>query len=416
MDRAKNLRLARQHMGMTLEQACEGICSPSLLSLIERGKRPPSAALLTKLEERLHVGIESTSSSAVSDEYLAALAFVRAGRFDEALKIVIHDSNETRLIQGMVFMETNRLDEAREAFEELLHSETLKPILIGPAAQCVVTIERDAGDFYSAIYWGEDALERLAARHLDETSEAYVLRATLSTVYLEVGDTAKAYRLVNSHRGNLRSIRDKAVSLWAGGAALHAQGEVGEAAVMLRAAAELTAKLDQDASSYAALSVAIWLEALAETLDFSTVYLELDAAENFTRQSGVTKDLATVLNTRALVLQRAGRFDEAREQIALSIEIGKDLPGYLRAALLVEDGEIYIALGDSEEAAKVLHEAKSLLLAQKAKRHLASSWAKIASCYELQGDFESAYLCFKMATEAAGLGQNASAAVSGSSN
>ncbi len=405
MENYLDLKNARLSLGLTLEETAKGLCSPSLLSLIERGLRAPKAQLVEKLRARLHDGFHFESSPSIpSGEYLVALAEIKLGSFSEALKssAKIKDAQESSLIRALAFENQS---------EHALAMELLKPVLIRPvlstpqfclATQAMVRLCRDSGDFYNAIYWAEQSIQLMKQNELEQ-SYVFELCATLSSVYLEVGDFNKAFELVNYASRIDQNDWDRVVSLWAGGLVRFTEGKVEKAASMLREAFVLSEEHDRVLSRTRILQTCIWLEARAgmeKKPDTSNQLIELI---NYYRSNGLEEDLANTLNTMALVEANDGNKNLAVDYVNQSMKLIDKLPDLTLAKLLIWNSEVLLIVGDRLRIFELLERALRLLSDSPSNRSTATAWADLATLYKGIGESSLALECFQASAEAAGL-------------
>lgn len=397
-------RTARLFMGLSLEEASLGICSPSLLSLIERGKRTPSRKIGSLLETRLRQGLENTTKPGFSDSFLLFRQFLRLGDEAQSLEAAanIEDSAETVLALALVSESQGKLQEAEDALVKLLQTEALDPSLYVAACQVLVRLNRDKADFYTAIYWGERGL---SSAKLDawRTEGYYELQATLSSIYVEVGDYSRAISLVQGSDARTEKSWDYIVRLWAEGMAHHAHGNAVSAASLLRKASTLADEYDRETSKARISQTALWLECQCDQLDYNRAEEEIKGLIEFFERRNLNTDLAHGLNTYALVLIRKGKSMEAQEMANLSDRLVGGLPLLVAANILTSNATIYSQIGDVEQARANLRNAFDKLEGLKANRASASTWAAMGKLFEDIGDQTFAATCFKASVEYAGL-------------
>ena len=343
---------------------------------------------------------------AFSDEYLHALALLRNGDFEDvvALSATFKNPIESRL--ALALAQEEELDQfeiAAKGFQAVLQNPEVRPHQIAPAAQGLVRIEKARGDFYAAIYWAEDSLQNIRKAGGGANAEIYPLQATLSSVYLEVGDFAKALELVKSSVPTADNDWNRVISRWSEGTILYTQGKFAQAAILFREAYALTLEHDRKMSQMRLLQTMVWVEAKSDQLDFAQgrAYLEMGKA-HFTEQNA-TYDLANLLNTYAVVELKAGEFVEAEAKARASLEMSKDLPDFERAHMLTDNAEVLQHLIAPDEVRQLLSAALGILVNTKANRAVATVWARLGEVYSSIGDNEAAFACYKASVEAAGL-------------
>ncbi len=409
MSRFKDARL---NLGLSLEEVADGICSPSFLSLVERGLRQPKPQLVQLLEVKLAKGFSNVADQFhPSDEYLQALGFLAVGdsaAVDASAENIL-SGQERALIVALLNEQKGEGSYAAALLEPILRNCLMSASQFCLAAQAMVRISRDLGDLYAAIYWAENTLSQLGQQWNDQ-SQTYELVATLSSVYLEVGDINRAKSLINSIQGKEVKDWDRVTALWAGGILAFTTGEMSKAGTMLREAHYLSIHSERELSKARILQTAIWIEARTGEALAKSASDDLERLSGYFKERGLIEDLAQALNTIALVYSKSGEHLLARKNAEASLELLIDLPTLSKAKLGIWNAEVILALGDREQAIAILHNTIQLLAGTPASRATATAWAEMAEIFTQLGDDERALDCLRSSAQAAGLIQ-ANAAV-----
>ncbi len=403
---------ARQKLGLTLEEVAHGICSPSFLSLIERGLRQPKPQLLQMLEIKLAKGFSNVADQfRPSDEYLQALGFLAVGD-GAAVEVLVDDmpsGQERTLIVALLNELKGETAYAAALLEPVLRNCLISANQFALATQAMVRMSRDMGDLYTAIYWAESTLSQLAQKWNDD-SQTHELVATLSSVYLEAGDINRAKSLINSIQGTEVKDWDRVTALWSGGILAFTTGDMARARIMLREAHQLSIQSDRELSRARILQTTIWIEVRTGEVVAGSAPEQLERLSTYFNERGLIEDFAQTLNTLALVQAKTGNYLQATETAEASLELLNDLPPLSRAKLGIWNAEVILALGDRHRASEILLNAIEVLSGTQASRSTATAWAEMSEIFTLLGEPALALDCLRSSVQAAGLIQVKSSA------
>lgn len=399
------LRQARVQAGLSLEQAAKGICSVSLLSLIERGQRRASAEMLEAIHARLNIPDGSDSNKAESTELMQACLELE-NNSSQAAKLwlpQLKNENEALLVKGLIAASEGDYQLAISALETIVRSKSLSARSLQRAVLDLIRLERNQGDFYSAIYWGQQQLEHLSRQSFDTTSLEFEIRATLSSVYLAVGDLVKASEMVKSRPDSLETTWDAVVSLWSASQVSYEQGDFVRAREEILGASQLIVSLDRKITQARLVQGSVYIACLTNQIPTEKdIESLLQIVEMFKLEKSEA-DMANTLNTLAMAYLWRGEIDKAVGRANESLSYCERLPKLERVERLVDNAQVFKACGVESQPMNLLLEAASLLKEIKQSRATAKIWAHMAELYEDMGEQEQALVCYRNSVDAAGV-------------
>jgi len=209
----ERLRRLREEQGLTQEALADGSVSPTHISLIERGKRSPSAEVLQQLAHRLGTsttrlldGRPSQLEDHIALEQAYARLAVEHGEANEArarlerLLAGDPDGLPQRTQDDINWWLAVACDRAGDTvaairlfgslFERAVQHDTHIPVSL--AGMAVVGCYVDAGDLHQAVTIGERALAAAREDHLVGTVDYFRLAATVMSAYMGLGDNLHA--------------------------------------------------------------------------------------------------------------------------------------------------------------------------------------------------------------------------------
>jgi tetratricopeptide (TPR) repeat protein len=399
------LRQARLMAGLSLEEAANGICSVSLLSLIERGQRSANPEMLQALHVRLSIHAENITQQNESVELIQGCLALDNESSESSKEWLprIKQANEKLLLQGLIAEAEGDLPLAVSLLE-LVAREKNQPVqTLHRAALALVRAEREQGDFYAAIYWGEQLVSHLKDQPFDTTSLQWEAKATLSSVYLELGDFAKAAELVKSRPDSIETTWDAVVQLWSSGQVAYQQGMFETATDQIRGAAQLISTLNRKMSQARLVCAAIYMEMSIGLLPTEKDVSDLEGALQLFRAEKNEKDIASSLHTKAQVMQRLGQLDVALGCVEESIARCASIGDFTKADILAENAKVLHDCREPARALEVLKQAAEAMAKLPKSRVSAKIWAQMAEVYEDLGQTAKALECYRHSSEAAGL-------------
>jgi transcriptional regulator with XRE-family HTH domain len=419
------LRKLRESAGLSQTALAGDDLHPSYVSLLESGRRAPTADVVAVLAARLGVAPDVLSGE-ISLEIEQPLALAEAslglGRSDEAVALLEPFRSEmtTRRCtrDSLIFRATfvaatalenvGQLDEATRLLEVLRTSAESSrhrhPWL--RVAVSLVRCYRDAGDLGRSIDVGEEALARcegLATAALDGHAQ---LVSTLAGAYSERGDLLRASLLLDellaqTSRGG--SLADQAAAYW--NAAITA-AERGHALGALRLCDEAAALVSRgdDLRAVARIQVTRAWVLLAQNPPRATeAHDMLSEALPALRQhaSAVFVSSAQIELARCDLL--LARPEDACREATSALEDATDAHPVERARALTVLGAAYLAQDQRALGVASLEDAAGLLENAQAPRHAASVWRALSDVYRGMGDLERAMSAADRAFDAAGV-------------
>ena len=398
--------------GLSLEEASKGICSVSLLSLIERGQRTASPDMLAQIHERLGITDSDSLLNTESVELIQgclALANDSAERAKEWLPKIKSDS-ERMILQGLIAEAQGDLALCIGLLEGVVRNGNASIYSVDRAFLALVRAEREQGDYYSAVYWGEQLLDYLKDSASDTTSMQLEARATLASVYCQLGDYAKATELVKSRPNSIETTWDAVVQLWSSGEVAYHQGMYEVATEQTRGAAQLVASLNKKMSQARLINSAIYMSIASSHTPTDADMTDLEAAIQIFRNEKNYQDLAGALNTKASALASLGKSEMAVECAQESIDLCHQIAESRKVEILAANALVLQSCGEHNKAIGVLEQSAEALAKQPKSRLSAKVWTQMAEIYENIGQAAKALECYRNSSIAAGLSAGREAA------
>lgn len=399
------LRLARVQAGLSLEETAKGICSVSLLSLIERGQRSVSAEILEAIHVRLGVSNEGTPVKSESTELLQACLELENNSSQSAKLWLprIKNENEALLLQGLIASSEGNYQLAISALETTARNKSLSVRSLQRSVLAIIMLERKQGDFYSAIYWGQQHLEHLSRQNFDTTSFEFETKAALSSVYLAVGDLAKASEMVKSRPSSVDTTWDVVVSLWSASQVSYQRGDFDQAKEQIQGASQLIAGLDRKLSQARLVQASIFISCLTNQIPTARDIEDLIQIIELFRLEKSAADVANTLNTLAMAYSSLGEIEKAIAKANESLSYCTVLPKLEKAERLVDNAQVLQNCRVEGQPMKLLIEAAGLLKDNTKSRATAKIWAQMAEVYEGVGEADQALECYRNSVDAAGV-------------
>jgi tetratricopeptide (TPR) repeat protein len=402
-DHASMIREARLRAKLPLEALAEGVCSTSYLSLVERGKRVPSVRVLDLVMSKLEA-LGSYVDFFDTTRFLAALAALNGGDFLLARKLSI-ELGETgeALISALTAEAQGKFVNALGYLDSFYHRHALPPKVLLEVHLCGLRCKRAIGDVYGAAVLGEKLIERLSEESNSVEVELLEAKATLSSVYLELGDLSRASTLVSDLPDRPASLDEAVQSLWAKGLVAYESGRYEYADACLSAAASVASQLGQLTTRARLMQTAVWLR-----IEHGNEFSEEDRAAmawaiSHFESNQNTFDLALTLNTMALAEASTLHKERALELVERSVKLANSLDAYSRARILQLSGKVALDANSPEVANKHLLDAMVTLKSCKESRLHSRIWSELAASFESQGAVEEALFCYRQALQTSGL-------------
>lgn len=401
---AEQLRTARRNAGLSLAEACDGICSISYLSLIESGKRNANPRMARELAARMEIKLPAPLITAgvhpLADR--AEMAY-RAGGLKAAKKFIDRMDNapEALLILGLDAESQGNLEKAAGYLKRAFEAPFVSPVTKMNVALSRCRVLRNMGHLQHAISIGEHALEEWRG-YSDELTEVVVgLRGTIAGAYLETGDFHQAAELNDLELNKLPSPRAKAMSLWTKANLASEEGDFIEAELITREALVWARLADHPRMTATLLVNRVFEELQAPKPDLDQISADLDAAEALHDQYDGNK--AFTFKARAQVLALKGDKASALQQLQLARELVDPNYSIEYSKFAFSAVGVYTQLGMAAEAKREIETCISALQKSGANRTVAVMYRNLAEILLKKGDKDRALQLLLKATEMFGL-------------
>jgi tetratricopeptide (TPR) repeat protein len=400
--------------------------SPSYISLLESGRRAPTARAIELLARRLGCtpaylkdgpAGEHSERAQVSLRY-AEIA-LHNGESAEALAhsaaaiqgLPVHAESERRqahTVRARALELCGRLEEAVVALEELRagaaegrrHEEFAR--LTVDLTRCY----KEMGDVAHALDLGSAALGSLERVGLVGSDVHAELASTVIGLHYERGDYVRAALLAESalhHVEQTGSRRAQGAIYWNASLAAEARGDVGTALVLAERAVAAYAE-GQDDRSLARLRIAqAWLLMRANPPMPEDARVLLERAHVALRDTGSSTDLAYAETELARADLMCGRPSEAiRVATSALARLGDGSRLEAAHARIVRSRAMF-AQGDETEAVAELELAARTLTGHGVSRQAAVAWRELADGFSGLGRLREAGEAYRMALTEAGV-------------
>ncbi len=401
---AEQLRTARRNAGLSLAEACDGICSISYLSLIESGKRNANPRMARELAARMEIKLPAPLITAgvhpLADR--AEMAY-RAGGLKAAKKFIDRMDNapEALLILGLDAESQGNLEKSAGYLKRAFEAPFVSPVTKMTVALSRCRVLREMGHLQHAISIGEHALEEWRG-YSDELTDVVVgLRGTIAGAYLETGDLHQAAELNDLELNKLPSPRAKAMNLWAKANVAAEEGDFIEAELITREAL-VWARLADHPRMTANLLENRVLDALRTPKpNLEQIAADLDAAEALHDQ--YEGDKTYTFKARALVLAMKGDKEGALKKLELARDLVDPEYSIDYSKFAFSAVGVYTKLGMAAEAKREAEKCITALEKSGASRTVAVMYRNLADIVLKQGDKDRALELLLKATEMFGL-------------
>jgi len=424
----ERLRRLRHGAGLTQRQLAGDDLHPSYVSLLEAGRRTPTADALAVLAARLGVStrdLNGDGAPGLEAPLALAEAALGLGRPAEAVELLdpfaAAWSSGTLVADPLVadplvvraafdhataLERVGRPDDAVRVLETLRALDERAPGRVDAArvAVSLVRVYRDGGDLDLAIDLGERALARLGPVTSPSVVAHVELVSTLAGAYSERGDLLRSASILDDLIARTDGDPEaQAKACW--NAAITAT-ERGRAADGLLLADRATALLSTapDPRGQARLRITLaWVLLAQSPPDATRARAVLREALPLLRQydSGLSVASAEAELARCeLVL---GRPDVARRHAASALRRLAPEHRIERARSLAVLGSALLAAGDREAGTMALDESAQSLEGAQAPRQAAVVWRSLADAHRAAGDLARAFDAAQRALDAAGV-------------
>jgi transcriptional regulator with XRE-family HTH domain len=404
----ERLRRLREAAGLSQVALAGSALHPSYVSLLEAGRRTPTADAVAALAGRLGISPQELTGQVdvdLEEPVVLAEAALGLGRAQEAVELLdpfaarftrercTHDPLTFRagLAYATALERCTRIDDATAVLEVLRDSAASAPARLPwvPVTTALVRCYRDAGDVSRAIEVGEEAIALFRGVLSARVDGHAALVSTVAGAYSERGDLLRAQLLLDDLLDQVvgsGSPEDEAFACW--NAAINAV-ERGRPKVGLQLAEQAAALLDVggDVRARARLQVSrAWVH-LAQTPPEAEEARSLlrDALPSLRQYAGATSvaSAETELARCELMLARP---EIARRHAQSALKRLSPENRIERARALTALGSALVALGEDAAGVHSLDEAAQALMAAEAPRAAAGAWRQLSSVFRALGD------------------------------
>ncbi|GGY11877.1 helix-turn-helix domain-containing protein [Streptomyces minutiscleroticus] len=420
------IRCLRRTAGMSQAELAGDGLSASYISLLEAGKRVPSADVLVQLARRLGCDLSDLTGAPAQisvNEFQVELNYAEMtlnnGDPDSSFeayhtlqeKVSFADRPEVwyKAEYGMArsLEHGGRLEEAVARFESLHEASLDHPDLVPrlPTVIALCRCYRELGNLSHAIEVAEATLAELDKFQLRPTVIGIELLSTLVGVYMERGDMHRAAYLATQaieQAGTVTDSRALGAAYWNASVVMHRNGNTADALTLIEKALAIYAE-GEDQRALARLRNAYAMLLLqSETAQPELAHDVLEQSLTSLREVGSSVDVAYCLSALAQVELRLENAEAAIDHAEQALELlgtGHRLQSARNYLVLAA---ARLALGDRESAQQA-HERGALMLeASEANRQAAFAWAELAEILRLCGEDERAVWAYRQSMRCMG--------------
>ncbi|MFI7386455.1 helix-turn-helix domain-containing protein [Streptomyces sp. NPDC049813] len=422
----RRLRELRRARGLKQQDLASDDVSVSYVSLIESGKRTPSAAVVALLAERLGctpgyllTGQDDTRTRELELKAAFADLSLHNGAHGEALQAfsevlasapVLPDAlvRRVRLGQALALERLGRLEAAVQAFT-LLYED---PSCVAGSAEwsllatALCRCHHALGDQVLSVETGERALRRLDRLGLDATDDHLQLGAALVDCYRTRGDLARARLLADrltriaDDRGGRTAQRD---IYWNAALVARSQGRTDEALALAERARALLAESDHVRHHALLRQVHGTLLLDAAPADPERAHRLLEHAHAQLVEVGTALEQATAQTALASACLRLERAGDAQVHAAKALGLLGEEPRAEAALARAVLARAQFDAGEDAQGEKTLRTAAQHLRELPPARSSAAAWRRIADIWQQRGQAAEAAAAYQQALADAGL-------------
>ena len=418
------IRDLRHAQGLTQDALAGNGISAGYVSLIESGKRTPSADVAQRLAERLGVPVEQLLDQEepnASDEARVEVNFARLalanGNPAQAVRCLATLSLDrldsvTACNAGLVLAEslqqTGQLDEAVTTLESLVDRCRRDDawLTLAVAATRLTVMYMEAGDMDRAVTVGENALTEAEAAGLEGTDEHLRLGASCVWASFERGDLLYATRRVErliKIADRVGSSRARGSVYWNASMVAHGRGRMGDA---LRLSDRALALIGEQESSRDLPRLRMhyaWLLLHRDAPRAQEALEQLDRAEADPTLLGAPLDRGDAATLRGRALLYLGQVDDAAEQAARALQLLGPSDHINRAEALLLLGDVGAARFDDDLAQEAYGEVHRVLAEMKESRMVARLWRELGDALRELGEMQRAMDSYENSLRIVGL-------------
>lgn len=405
-DFSRSVRTARNRACLSLDEAAQGICSPSYLSLIEAGKRQPSQKIINALAEKLKIAPIIRFSDLVPSRYFVSIeASIKLGDFTYAKTRIsdLTDPMEKFLATGLLRAAKGEYQSAVTAFQHCIEIGPAHSWVHFQSALGLTKAHRDLGNFQKSIALGEAVYSEYKSSKHASPDEVVELKAILASSYLEIGDLNRARELSRLPSDLPADNWQAAMSMWSTAMIEESAGNYADASEAAKKALALVKSLGRPLSEARLLNISASMELQLGSPDLEKAAKQLAKAEEILRRNSFTVDLAACLATKAELASYNGNKEATGSLFSESLELLSNIEHESRGRIQAAAASSFQRLGDTKECLKYLLLARETLETKGADRNAAKVWHLMGQIYEELGDSVAALACLKASTELLGM-------------
>ncbi|WP_307784619.1 helix-turn-helix domain-containing protein [Sphaerisporangium siamense] len=423
----QRIKTIRRQRGLSQAQLAHPELSDSYVSLIESGKRTPTAAVLELLAAKLDCSLTYLINGVTAEQMqelelglrYASLA-LNNGEVTEARRRyaeLLEDGSLAGLISlrqeaeygyALASEACGDLDEAISVLCRLREpgSDPLPPDRSIAVAIALSRCYRESGDLAAAVRVGEEAI--IGPARPAWTDDLVELGATLLSAYELRNDMLRAEQFAAellSAAEMLGTPRATVAACWNAAIVAERTGRIAEALAFGERALAIQSENGAEPRNLARLRLAV------AVLRFRASPAEAEACRDLflrgerelTESSGSVADRARCAVELAKVEMALHNPDKAAGYARRANELAQERPRSVRADAHLVLGNALLSLGRTEEAAAELVAAEDLLSSSPVTRKTAEGWLTAATALERMDDGEASVAAYQQALACVGL-------------
>ena len=421
------LRSLRQAAGLSQTDLATDGLSPSYVSLIESGKRPASATVITILARRLGVdeqflttGVDAEAGAALELEVAYGEIALRNGDPQQALThatdvlgaaphtVPPAVRHRALRLRAEAFEGVGRLEDAIREIEPL-RAEATEARQWLDELRLTLTLARcykELGDLRHALALATDAMDRAVRLELTGSDVHAELSAMVIGLHYLLGDLARADLLADDVLTQLEesgSRHARGSVYWNASLNAHARGDHTKALTLAERALALYAEDDDERGLARLRNAYAWLLLRADPPRPDKARELLERSRAVLVETGTAVDLAyaeTELARAHLLMQ------DTRQAIRLATSALRrlgDEPRHQTAHAHLVIARAKLLAGDDEQALAEYRDAAKTLTRLQLGRQAAEAWRELADAFTSLGKFEDAADAYRRALSEVGV-------------
>jgi tetratricopeptide (TPR) repeat protein len=417
----KRISDLRKRLGLfQAELVLPGVVSPSLLSLIESGRRRPSRATLEHLAAKLDTTVEYLTTGeqpALWVELERRIAFAemaqRHGSADDALPeldaVLALDlparlRSRAQLARAATLESLESSQAAIEVYEALMLAAEPDTAEWAERAVDVMRCYRQVGDFGHAIDVGERALETFERLNLSWADASIRLGVSLSVCHQRLGNFVRARLLIErfvSLAERHGTALSRGAAYWNASVVAYLSGRLADARVLVERAVAVFGEADhaRNLAELRALYGDLLLNGEPSEPERARAVL-LDATQRLD-EVGAPASRSNIRQDLAQACLRLGDLAEALRWAQEANDLAANNPLEAATALLVL-AEVLAEQQRHDDIPDKLASAEMALVALAVGHATTPAWQRLAAQYRALGDREGELRALRAALTAAG--------------